>query len=86
MDTNFKYELGDVLRDKITGFEGVVVARTQWLSNCNVYSLQSQVLHEGKPQDRQAFDEPQLELVKPKVLKENRETGGSAPPVFQTNR
>tara|TARA_Y100000034_G_scaffold8165_2_gene8934 strand:+ start:9664 stop:10155 length:492 start_codon:yes stop_codon:yes gene_type:complete len=61
---DFEFELGAVLRCKITGFEGVLVTRTQWLANCNTYSLKPQTLKDGLPQDSKNFDEPMLELVK----------------------
>ena len=41
---NFKYELGVLAKDTITGFEGIIVCRTQWLTNCNVYGLKSRDL------------------------------------------
>ena len=31
-EPDFKYECGSVLKDEITGFKGVVIARTQWLA------------------------------------------------------
>ena len=39
-DPGFKFNLGDRVRDEITGFEGVVVVRSQWLNNCNTYGVQ----------------------------------------------
>lgn len=63
----FKFDLGDSLKDKITSFKGVVVARSQWLNQCNTYSLQSETMHDGAPIERQHFDEPQLKLVEEKV-------------------
>lgn len=55
--------LGDVARCTITGFTGVVVSRTEYLQGCRRLALQSQTLHEGRPVDWIAFDEPVLELV-----------------------
>lgn len=78
----FKYKIGARLRDIVTGFEGVVVARTQYLTGCNRYSLQNQELDkDGKPKDWQAFDENQLDEVKDKdiAIKSVRERGGPAP-------
>jgi heat shock protein HspQ len=82
----FKFELGQIAKDTITGFSGVVVARSQWLNSCNTYSLQSQDLVEGKPIDRQHFDEPQLALVSEQQFKRAGETGGpaQAPPQTRT--
>lgn len=82
----FEFNLGDELKDEITGFVGVCTSRTQWLNACNVYGLQPKELKDGKPQERCHFDEPQLELVKKTVYKSNRETGGIARSVPQSNR
>ena len=80
---DFKFNLGDQLRDTITGFTGVCVSRSQWLSNCNTYgikadgSISPRTLDEkGMPKDTQHFDEPMLEIVTPSVMKASRETGG----------
>jgi hypothetical protein len=72
-------KLGDVAKDTITGFTGVVVAATKWLHGCERLTLQPQSLHEGKPVESQTFDLPQLELVAAKVAKGTDETGGPRP-------
>lgn len=84
--SDFKFNLGSVLKDKITGFTGVVTSRTQWLNACNVYGLQPQKLNEGKVADRGHFDEPQLEVIEENVFKPKRATGGAASSTPQTNR
>lgn len=84
---DFKFELGMLVKDKVTGHEGVVVGRTQWLNNCNTYSTQSRVLKDGVPSERQHFDEPQLELVSSTELCERKsKTGGPNIYVGNTNR
>lgn len=55
--------LGAKARDTITGFTGVVVARTQWINGCVRLTLQATELKDGKPLDLLTFDEPQLALV-----------------------
>ncbi len=60
----FKFSVGDKLKDKITGFSGVVMARTEWLNGCVRYQLQPTELKAGKMQDEAVFDEGQLVLVK----------------------
>lgn len=55
--------IGDKARDSISGFEGIAMARTQWLHGCARITLQPTALHEGKPVEMQTFDEGQLELV-----------------------
>ena len=81
----FKFKLGQKAKEKITGFTGIIVARIDYLTGCNRYSLQTEDLYEGKPVDWQNFDENQLELVKekkekkPKIKKEKTDKGGPRP-------
>jgi len=85
--TDFKFNLGSILKDKITGFQGVVTSRTEWLNACNVYGLQSMKLKEdGTVGERQHFDQPQLELIEDGVFAPTRETGGPASSIPMTNR
>ena len=72
--------LGDVAMDTITGFQGVAIARTEWLYGCRRITLQPQALHDGKPIDSHTFDEPQCVLVssQPAVAPAVR-TGGTRP-------
>jgi len=58
---SFKYELGEVLRDVVSGFEGVTMGRTQYFTDCNHYGLGSRQLDkDGKPVEWQWFDETRL--------------------------
>lgn len=75
-EPKFKFNLGDRVKDSITGFEGIVTLRSQWLNNCNTYGVQPTELKDGTPQERQHFDEPQLSLVKEKVAPSSSLTGG----------
>ena len=85
---DFKFLLGQDVRDKYTGFEGYVNFRGQWLNNCNTYGVKSRKLDKDcKPQEHVVFDEPQLEAVEPKRKeKESRGTGGPCEKVYRTNR
>jgi hypothetical protein len=75
-----RIELGDIARDTISGFEGVVVAETNWLHSCRRLTLQPKKLHDGNPVDNRTFDEPQCELVKARKAPLGlRNTGGPAP-------
>lgn len=62
-------ELGDVVKDTISGFQGVAVGWTRWLYGCDRITVQPQTLHEGKPIVCESFDLPQLVLVKKRVVK-----------------
>lgn len=61
--------LGDKVRDKITGFEGIVIGITEWLWQCRRPIVQPATLQsDGKPIDSQSFDEPQLEVIEAAVF------------------
>lgn len=60
----FKYELGSKGKCRITGYEGTIVARTEWLYGCVRYVLQASKTQEnGKPVEPLAVDEAGLELI-----------------------
>ena len=85
--TDFEFERGDKIKDKITKFVGIVVCRCQWLNGCNTYGLQALKLKDGLPQDIQYFDAHQLELVEAaKVKSEKVETGGRVKSIPTPNR
>lgn len=80
-------QLGDRAKDQVTGFEGICVARTEWLNGCVRVTLQSEKLDkDGKPQDGQTFDEPQLVITKSRkvVVQDTRSSGGPAPTPVRT--
>lgn len=68
--------VGDEAKDAITGFKGVVVAKTEWLNGCARLTIQPQELNKGKPIDAHTFDENQLILVKATKYEAKRDTGG----------
>lgn len=71
---SFRFDLGMTLRDKVTGFEGVVVGRGDHLSGCDTYGLQSKQLKDGLPTDVKWFDEPRVELIDaPKLTVDERD-------------
>ena len=85
--TEFKFNLGDKVKDDLTGFTGIVYNRTQWLHNCNVYGIKPLALDkEGEPRKHQHFDEPQLSLVEEQLIEPKRDTGGPTDAPAQTNR
>jgi hypothetical protein len=67
-ERKFKFELGDELKDLVTGFTGIVMGRTQYFTGCNHYGLCSRKLAEGKEVDKwEWFDETRLEGIGVKV-------------------
>jgi len=77
-------KLGDKVKDRVTGLEGIVVARTDWLNGCIRMVVQPQLLKDGKPVDTSCFDIEELVLVKADALPpkpEERRTNGPMPSV-----
>ena len=75
----FKFEVGQKVKDRITGFQGIIIARTEWLNGCLRYVVQAQKrTAEGKTVD-DTIDEQQLILMeKPKEAKK-KGIGGAYP-------
>lgn len=59
----FIHELGNTAKDKITGFEGILTARCEFLTGCNRYCIQPTTLKDGVPFDSIYFDEGQIEII-----------------------
>ena len=62
-----KVKLGDEVKDKISGFTGVIVSRHEYLNGCARMTLQPKIDKDGKLPETETFDEPQLELIKTQV-------------------
>lgn len=71
-----KMQLGDIYKDKVTGFVGVAVSFHQYLNGCQRLALQPQELHDWKPIESQVFDVEQLEHIGPGVSITPKPTGG----------
>ena len=71
-----KFELGEVLEDKVTGFNGVALGVTTYHTGCIHYGLCSQRLKDGKPIDWEWFDEARLESTKHIIDVKTEETKG----------
>lgn len=55
--------LGALVRDSITGFAGILTARSVWLHGCIRCGVESGDLRDGKPIEPQWFDEPRIECI-----------------------
>lgn len=72
--------LGDRVKDRITGFVGIATARTEWINGCVRFGVQSDTLKDGLPTEAQWFDEPQLAVLKAGQVQLGRsEKGGPIP-------
>ena len=59
----FKYDLGDELKDKVTGFKGVVMVRAQYSTGCIHYGLAaSSIKDDGSTMVWEWFDASRLQL------------------------
>lgn len=56
---------GDEVKDKITGFQGIVVAITEFIIGCRRITLAPPARDDGTVPDERSFDEPQLEIINP---------------------
>lgn len=72
----FKIALGSKVKDKVSGYTGIVTCRSEWLYGCLRYVVQSQDLHDGKPIEAIATDEDQLELLEESKPKATQSRGG----------
>jgi len=70
---DFKFNLGSEVKDKITGFKGIIRGRSDYLTGCNTYGIQSQKLKDERPNEWVWIDEYQLILLKDKKINLNRE-------------
>jgi len=62
-------QLGDLVRDIISGFEGVITGKTEWLNGCVRYMLEPRSLDkDGNRVAANWFDSAQVELVTKAVI------------------
>jgi len=61
-------KLGSTVKDMISGFEGVAIARSEWLYGCNRIVVESNRLKDGKPTDGQWFDEQRIETIEENTI------------------
>ena len=53
-------KLGDKVRDSITGFGGIVIARAEYLNGCISLQVEATKLKDGEPIEAHWFDEQRL--------------------------
>lgn len=71
-----KVELGSIVKDKITGLQGVVMARTTYLTGCAHLGIQPQKLKtDGTVHEWVWIDETRAEVKKGKIKLERGDSG-----------
>ena len=70
--------LGDKVKDSVSGFKGIAIGRTMWLHGCARITVHPEgITKEGKLFETQVFDEPQLVVIQAKKVKKGKnDTGG----------
>lgn len=65
-----RFELGQRVKDKVTGFQGIAIARTEHLNRCWSYDVQAEVIkkEDGATGSFESFQSNRLELVNEGIL------------------
>jgi len=63
MKHEFEVGVGNIVKDKVTGFEGTVVSLTTYLHGADRACVTPTVLKDGRPQSDQWVDVSQLTIV-----------------------
>jgi hypothetical protein len=71
-----KMKLGQRIKDKVSGFTGIAVSRTEFLNGCVRISIQPPLDKEGKLPDEKWFDIQQLEIIDEGISVASKDTGG----------
>ncbi len=74
-----KVELGQVVRDKLTGQQGTVICRAEWLYGCVRVTVQPFGEKDGKAFEWFTTDEPQCEIIKPEKAEKAKSAHGPRP-------
>lgn len=65
----FRFNLGEEVREIVTGFSGIIMVRSEYFTGCRHYGVQSRKINsDGKLGDWEYFDESRLELVSKGVV------------------
>lgn len=77
-----KFELGETVRDIITGFQGVITGHVDYITGCDQYILQPKAKDKKTTSDALWVDEDRLQKVKAKkvVIKRNSQKPGAGIP------
>lgn len=69
-------ELGQKVKDTVSGFTGIAVSKHIYLQGCVRVTLQPEVDKDGKLPECQTFDEPNLSALPVKRKEGTNKTGG----------
>ena len=63
-----KIKLGSEVVDTVSDYQGMAVARTEWLHGCFRITIQAKMKSDGKVPETLTVDEPQVKTVKAKTI------------------
>ena len=69
-------KLGDKVKDKISGLEGIAVEKREYLNGCIQYAVQPKMKKGATELPSWCIDEAQLEVVGKKKVVKKSDTGG----------
>ena len=73
---DFEFENGQKVREKITGFEGIITGTCFYLTGCNQYLVTAKVADMSKEPVAMWYDEGRLELMTDEVVVKSEEVIG----------
>lgn len=65
-----KVELGDRVRDKVAGVEGIAVSYTRWLHGFLRWAVQPRTGEDEKKVDAEWVDDPNFEVIEKNVIRD----------------
>jgi len=71
-----KIKLGNKVRDKVTGFEGIATAKVEYINRCVQFCVKPPVGKDGKMPDGEYIDIDELEIVDEGIVIKTKPTGG----------
>lgn len=79
-ETTNAFELGVKVRDRLSLFEGIAVARVKYPYAGDRYGVQAKVNEKGEIPELKSFDGSDLEQIDPPVKKKKEKKGEKKPP------
>jgi len=74
-----KFELGQEVKDVITGFKGVATGRAQYITGCDQYLVQPTCKKDGKYPDSAWLDDGKLESTSKTLKIKPEDVAGNVP-------
>ena len=72
-------ELGNKVKDTVTGYEGIATARIEYLNGCIQYCVKPKIGKDGKMPEGEYIDEGELKDLGKGIKAAPKETGGDMP-------